>query len=126
MAAPGVKATVSVDESDNIPTENTADANRLLFLGGSGSPNATLVPRRDHGGTESPVTSLEHGEEILGASGTSRLKSGAPEDIAYRGINLSVACATGDLPLIAMLLAEGADQGIDMFAGDEVSEREAV
>lgn len=133
MAAPLAKTTVSVDESDSIPTENIADANRLLMLSGaaereneSGSLNATRALRRDHSGTQSPATSLEYGGEVLGASDTSRLKRGKPENIAYRGVSLSVACATGDLPLIAMLLAEGADQGVDMLVGDEVSELEVA
>lgn len=43
-----------------------------------------------------------------------------PEDITHKGVDLSMACVGGDLPLVAMLLAEGAEQGVDMLAGDAV------
>lgn len=43
-----------------------------------------------------------------------------PEDVAHRGVGLPTACASGDLPLVAMLLAEGAESGIDMLAADAV------
>lgn len=41
------------------------------------------------------------------------------EDITHRGVGLAAACVTGDLPLAAMLLAEGSDSGIDMLAADD-------
>lgn len=43
-----------------------------------------------------------------------------PEDIVHRGVGLPTACVSGDLPLVAMLLAEGAESGIDMLAADAV------
>jgi len=42
------------------------------------------------------------------------------EDIVHRGMGLPAACVSGDLPLVAMLLAEGAESGIDMLAADAV------
>lgn len=47
---------------------------------------------------------------------------GRPEDVNYRGATLPVACVKGDLPLVAMLLAEGAELGLDMLAADNVRE----
>lgn len=44
-----------------------------------------------------------------------------PEDVSYRGTNLPLACTSGDLPLVAMLLAEGSDLGLNMYAADAVS-----
>lgn len=44
-----------------------------------------------------------------------------PEDVSYRGTNLALACTSGDLPLVAMLLAEGSDLGLNMYAADAVS-----
>ncbi|CAN0203640.1 unnamed protein product, partial [Ectocarpus fasciculatus] len=41
-----------------------------------------------------------------------------PEDISHRGVGLPAACANGDLPLVAMLLAEGAENGINMLSAD--------
>lgn len=43
-----------------------------------------------------------------------------PEDVSYRGTNLPLACTSGDLPLVAMLLAEGSDLGLNMYAADAV------
>lgn len=43
-----------------------------------------------------------------------------PEEVTYRGVSLSIACAKGDLPLVAMLMAEGAEQGLDMLEADKV------
>lgn len=44
----------------------------------------------------------------------------SPEDITHRGVGLPTACVSGDLPLVALLLAEGAESGIDMLAPDSV------
>lgn len=44
----------------------------------------------------------------------------SPEDITHRGVRLPTACVSGDLPLVALLLAEGAEAGIDMLAPDSV------
>lgn len=44
----------------------------------------------------------------------------SPEDITHRGVGLPAACVSGDLPLAALLLAEGADSGIDMLSPDSV------
>ncbi|CAM9264472.1 unnamed protein product, partial [Ectocarpus sp. 6 AP-2014] len=41
-----------------------------------------------------------------------------PEDISHRGVGLPAACVKGDLPLVAMLLAEGAENGINMLSAD--------
>ncbi|CAN0473079.1 unnamed protein product, partial [Ectocarpus sp. 12 AP-2014] len=41
-----------------------------------------------------------------------------PEDISHRGVGLPAACVNGDLPLVAMLLAEGAENGINMLSAD--------
>lgn len=43
-----------------------------------------------------------------------------PGDITHRGVDLPTACVTGDLPLVAMLLAEGADNGVNMLSADQV------
>lgn len=47
-----------------------------------------------------------------------------PEDISHRGVGLPAACVNGDLPLVAMLLAEGAENGINMLGADAVSNEE--
>lgn len=44
----------------------------------------------------------------------------SPEDITHRGVGLPTACVSGDLPLVALLLAEGSEAGIDMLAPDSV------
>lgn len=44
----------------------------------------------------------------------------SPEDITHRGVGLPAACVSGDLPLAALLLAEGTESGIDMLAPDLV------
>lgn len=43
-----------------------------------------------------------------------------PEEFSYRGVDLLTACVSGDLPLVAMLLGEGAASGVDMLAADAV------
>lgn len=45
---------------------------------------------------------------------------GRPEDFTYRGVDLLTACVSGDLPLVAMLLGEGIESGVDMLAADAV------
>lgn len=45
---------------------------------------------------------------------------GRPEDFSYRGVDLLTACVSGDLPLVSMLLGEGAQSGVDMLAADAV------
>lgn len=45
---------------------------------------------------------------------------GRPEDFSYRGVDLLTACVSGDLPLVAMLLGEGMECGVDMLAADAV------
>lgn len=50
-----------------------------------------------------------------------KLQVRRPEDINHKDVSLSMACVSGDLPLVAMLVAEGAEQGLDMLAGDSVS-----
>ncbi|CAM9308665.1 unnamed protein product, partial [Scytosiphon promiscuus] len=52
---------------------------------------------------------------ILSSSSTAEIR---PEEITHGGVGLPAACAGGDIPLAAMLLAEGADAGIDMLGAD--------
>lgn len=49
-----------------------------------------------------------------------RMNTKRPEEVTYRGVNLPIACAKGDLPLVAMLIAEGSEQGLDMLEADKV------
>lgn len=62
--------------------------------------------------TVTPMTSIP--------SEAGKKNAKCPEEVTYRGVNLSIACAKGDLPLVAMLMAEGAEQGLDMLEADKV------
>lgn len=125
MAAPA-KAEVSVGESNG--ASRTTDPSRFLLGDGGGVPSWQSVQLGSS--TIPPAGSQPRTPTMfLGDSGimrASRLGAGRPEDISYRGVNLILACVKGDLPLVAMLLAEGTQQGLDMLAPDKVSEPLAI
>lgn len=64
---------------------------------------------------------LDHGSETAMMAIRTCLPT-SPEDITHRGVGLPAACVSGDLPLVALLLAEGAESGIDMLAPDSVGD----
>lgn len=89
-------------------------ANIPMALQKAAAGVAVLEPHQEH----------RFDDDRYGTTGillSSRQAEIRPEDITHRGVGLPAACAGGDIPLAAMLLAEGADSGIDMLAADAVS-----
>eukprot|EP00752_Nemacystus_decipiens_P014307 g12727.t1 len=61
---------------------------------------------------------LDHGGSFETAARRTSCLPTSPEDITHRGVGVPTACVSGDLPLVALLLSEGAESGIDMLAPD--------
>lgn len=104
------------DDMDDIGGENNElHASRVLL---GNAAEAELASYQEQ---------VPHDQDITALAGTQQdqrvldLHTRSPEDITHRDVSLSMACVSGDLPLVAMLLAEGTEQGLDMFAGDSVS-----
>lgn len=103
------------DDMDDIGGEtNELHVSRVL-LGNAAAELASYQEQVPHDQDMTALAGTQQDQRVLD------LHIRSPEDITHRDVGLSMACVSGDLPLVAMLLAEGTEQGLDMLAGDSVS-----
>lgn len=117
-----VPATSEIVVGETSRESRFTDRSTFLLVGGDDfqcSQSVQLGSILPAGGQPGTPPMLLGNSSLLRAS---RIEAGRQEDISYRGVNLVLACVKGDLPLVAMLLAEGTEQGLDMLAADNVSE----
>ena len=79
------------------------------------------MPAEHSRSSDACITTTKNGDRKSSDAAMLTLAGGSrPEDFSYRGVDLLTACVSGDLPLVAMLLGEGVECGVDMLAADAV------